>query len=476
MNRTLFQRYRFSAWLILISVTGGIIRAWNINYASLWGDELYSMFSVHPSNSWYEVLYWQRTYQPPLYFMVLWVWVKVFAYTEFYARLLSVLTGTLGILVSGYLGKKMKNEWAGIAMALLVCFSPVQIWYSLEARFYVFVYLFAALSLWLYWHIIQTKTKQPVYYFIKAVVDASLCYFHHFGIVFLFGQFCFDVLLFTRERDKGLFIRQLGGYFLAGLFYSPWIFWGLPQGYSLKKYWVTETNITRYFLFSIDYTPILQVIVAGLILVFLYYYSRRKRLFSYLVLPVICVMVIVIPYLYSILKLPILLERYSMVMAPAIYLMMVLGLYEIYQRIRQQVTRAFLLPVVMGLAFSWSGIYMSFINKDRLKKHPWRQMAGWLKQQPDFNPAIVYGPHASFKNFRLLDFYLKGAQPSHTIEELRVGQDKKMYLVEGTSVWKIPDSILNRVTASYKVTRIGFQDEHPDHGAVYVCELKTAQP
>lgn len=467
-----FQRNKFHGWLLLLSLAGGFIRFWNINYSSLWGDELYSLFSVHPSNSWYEVLYWQRTYQPPLYFMVLWVWVKLFAYNEFYARLLSVITGSLCILVSGYLGRKVKNEWTGIGMALLVLFSPVQIWYSLEARFYVFVYLFAALSLLLYWHITESKTTRAGFFFIKAAVDASLCYFHHFGIVFLFGQFCFDVILFTRDKNKGLFIRKLAGYFLAGVFYAPWIFWGLPQGYSLKKYWFTDTNIIHYFLFSIDYSIILQLVSVAFMLVFLFYYSRDKKLFHYLLLPVVCLAVIVIPYVYTLVKLPIMVERYSFVMAPAIYLMMVLGAYELYRRFNRLASFKILFPVLLVAAFSWEGISMSFIHKDKLKKHPWREMAQWLQQQPDSDSAVIYGFPANYKNFMLIDFYLKRSIPSLSIHDFVPGRDKKLYLLETTSAWKIDSATLSKVCDQYDVTRIRFQTDVPDSGAIYVCTKK----
>ena len=108
------KKYQFDLWIILIAFIGGGIRYININYSSLWGDELFSMYSAHPSNSWYEMLYAHQALQPPLYVAILRVWVKVFALTEFYARLLSIIAGVAGIIVSGYLGKKIKNAKLGI--------------------------------------------------------------------------------------------------------------------------------------------------------------------------------------------------------------------------------------------------------------------------------------------------------------------------------------------------------------------------
>ena len=50
----------FQKFLIGITVLALLVRLVNITYASLWSDELYSMLSVHPDNSFYEMLLLQR--------------------------------------------------------------------------------------------------------------------------------------------------------------------------------------------------------------------------------------------------------------------------------------------------------------------------------------------------------------------------------------------------------------------------------
>jgi mannosyltransferase len=462
----------FHFWVILISLIGGIVRYVNITYSSMWGDELYSMFSVHPSNSWYEVLYWQRAYQPPLYFMVLWVWVKLFAFNEFYGRLLSVVAGMLCITVSGYLGKKVKNEWVGIGMAILVAFSSTQIWYSLEARFYVFVYLFAALSLIVYWHIIQTQTRKPLIYLTKSVVDATLCYFHHFGIVFVFAQFCFDCYLFYKNRNKAVFIRSVASYALAAALYAPWAFWGLLQGLAIKDYWLKEINVAKYILFSIDYPVVLQAIALLLMAVFLWIYWRKKEDRHYMIFPFVTIVLIVVPVVYSLIRIPILVDRYSFVIAPALYVMMLTGLYELLQMFRQNALLKKLATVTAIVAFSFSGLYMSFVAKDKLLKHPWRQMATWLKQQPDYKEALIYNAPASYKDFLLLDFYFDRPFPSRSVYDLKPGEDRKMYLVESSSVWVIKKELLDEVYKQYNVTKVPFQETHSQYGNIYVCTKK----
>jgi hypothetical protein len=259
---------------------------------------------------------------------------------------------------------------------------------------------------------------------------------------------------------------------LSALFYAPWAYWGLSEGLSIKQYWFKDISIIKYFLFSIDYPLIIQVIAILLIAIFLIVYLRKKEAFNYIVFPLVCVISILIPYIYSVVKLPILVDRYSMVMAPAIYLMIVLGLNALFQKVnRKQMLYPMLLITALTI-FSAEGIYMSYINKDKLKKHPWREVATWIKEQPDYSKAAVYGPPASFKNFMLIDFYLNRPTPSLSIYDLKPGNDEKMYLVEGSGIWKIKEDLLEKVALQYTVTKIGFQQDNPSSGAVYVCVKK----
>lgn len=464
------KRNRFHLCILLISITGGLLRLYNLNYASLWADEIYSLFSVHPSNSWYEVLYWQRALQPPLYFIVLWVWVKAFAFNEFYARLLSFIAGVLAIVVSGYLGRRVKNEWVGIGMAIVVAFAPIQIWYSLEARFYVFVYLFATLSLLIYYHLIITQKKKWLLIAIKSAVDAALCYFHHFGIVFVFAQFCFDLYLLYKEQNKNLFLNKFFGYVLSALLYLPWVVWGLTEGLSVKQYWLTEIDIPRYFMFGFSMSNIgVQYAAVSFVLFFLVQLFRGKLSYLYFLFPAIVFVVILVPVVYSYVKFPILVDRYAMVMSPVLYLMFTNGVYEIIKQIKSNLLiKVSLVLIVIGV-FSFQGVNVTFFHKEPLQKTPFRQMAEWIKKQPDYRMVNVYTYPVFYKNFILSDFYLNRSNPSLSILSIKVGEDKKMYLVGGTDYWRISDSLMSEIYKMYRVTEIDFLNKR---GVIYACDKR----
>jgi hypothetical protein len=154
-----------------------------------------------------------------------------------------------------------------------------------------------------------------------------------------------------------------------------------------------------------------------------------------------------------------------------LYEYLAIGFYEIIQIVTKDILRKWI-PAAAVLLFSVPGLYMSFINKEKLQKHPWRQMAEWLQQQPDFTTAAIYNPPASYKNFLLLDFYLGRSFPSRSIYDLKIGSDKKMYLVESGSVWQIKNEMLEQVLLQYDITKIPFQQGHPSFGNIYVCTKK----
>lgn len=466
---------QFSFIIIAIAWVGFFIRFVNVNYSSLWADELYSAMLANPRNSWYEVLYLQRAYQPPLYAFILWVWVKIFAYNEFYIRLLTVLAGTASIVVSGFLGKKIKDERLGIILAVIVAFNPVQIWYSLEARFYAFVYLFAALSLLIYWHLLIKKPKGWFIYFLKGIVDATLCYFHHFGILFIFAQFVYDVYLLYKEKDKAAFLKKLAGYAWAGILYAPWILWGITEGMAVKQYWLKEVDVLGYLSFNIgNIGPSFIINLFALLLIaFFFWYAIKQRNKYYALFPFICFIVTLIPVIYSYIKMPLLVDRYAMVMAPVLYVMMAIGFYFLASYLNKySPALSFVLFAGFMIIMIWPGINESFINKSKLRKQPWREMGEWLNNRPDYSGAKIYSQGAFVKKEINIDFYLNGDDKALGLAGMHPGEDKKMYLVETNSVWKIKDSVFNRLDSFYTITQVRFNKGEANFGNIYICEKK----
>jgi mannosyltransferase len=459
----------FNILVIFLSLIAGAIRFFNINYASLWADELYSALLVRPGNSWYEILYTQRAYQPPGYSMLLWLWTMLTGYNEFTIRLLSLIGGAMAVVVSAYLGKAVKNNQTGLLMAVLVVFNPTQIWYSLEARFYIFVYILAALSLLLYWPIMQKKPRSWSYYFLKSGIDAALCYFHHFGIIFVIGQFLFDVYLFYKDRDVFSLIRKTVGYFISAILYLPWVLWGLLSGLAVKNYWLKEIDVYRFLSFNFGYTKYVSFLCLIAVIYFIITVIN-KNFRQYLIFPLLCVIVTLVPYLYSVLRMPILVDRYAMILGPAFFLMLAISIIELMRFVPRKVFRFALMTVL--IFFSIQGFWMSFINPEPLKKQPWRQMATWLVNQSDYIETPVYSQGSIIKGYFNLDFYLKEGKKATHLNFLIPGKDQKFYIVETNSIWQVRDSVFQRIDSLYTRTRQPFQSDNEFFGNIYICTIK----
>ena len=105
------------------------------------GGMLSSMFSIETN--------------PPLYFLLGWVWVHVFGAGEVALRSLSAVAGTAVIVLAYLCGRELVSRPAGIVAAALAALSPFMIWYSQEAREYMLLAALCGASLLYFaraWH------------------------------------------------------------------------------------------------------------------------------------------------------------------------------------------------------------------------------------------------------------------------------------------------------------------------------------
>lgn len=122
--------------VFLVVALGAILRLYRIGAQPLWLDEATSLRFARGSLarlwSWSSLV---DPGNPPLYFSLLHGWL-VFGDSETRLRLLSALFGVLTIPLVYALGRTIRDHRLGIVSALLFAISPLQVWYSQEARGY----------------------------------------------------------------------------------------------------------------------------------------------------------------------------------------------------------------------------------------------------------------------------------------------------------------------------------------------------
>jgi mannosyltransferase len=141
---------RRSERLILAALVAAAaaLRFTRIGHQSFWLDESYTVDLVQrPFGDMLSGVASDES-TPPLYYVLAWLWEKVFGHGEAGLRSLSAVFGTLAVPVAW----RAAREWfgsprAGLVAAALVAFNPFFVWYSQEARAYSLLVLMALLTL-----------------------------------------------------------------------------------------------------------------------------------------------------------------------------------------------------------------------------------------------------------------------------------------------------------------------------------------
>jgi uncharacterized membrane protein len=181
--------------LVALVAVAAALRFTRIGQQSFWLDEAYTVDLVQrPVGDMLSgVASTEST--PPLYYVLAWLWEKVFGHGEAGLRSLSALAGTLTVPVAW----RAAREWfdsprAGLVAAGLVAVNPFFVWYSQEARSYSLLVLTIALTL------LFLARRAYVWW----AVAAALALLTHYFAAFILVPEAAWLLWATRERAAWL--------------------------------------------------------------------------------------------------------------------------------------------------------------------------------------------------------------------------------------------------------------------------------
>jgi len=123
---------------------------------------------------------------PPLYFVVLGCWIRVFGYTEMASRAFSVFVGVLSVALSFRIATTMFSPAIGLMTAYLVAISQFHISYSQEARAYALAMMLTLASMYLFLKYLETP-KQSILATL-VLTNTLLGYTHYFGLFIILTQ------------------------------------------------------------------------------------------------------------------------------------------------------------------------------------------------------------------------------------------------------------------------------------------------
>lgn len=122
---------------------------------------------------------------PPLFYVLEWIWVRVFGDGEVGLRSLSALVGVLMVPVAYAIARRVAaSERAGLAAAALVAVNPLLVWFSQEARSYALATLLSAVALLLFVRSLDdTRGRLLAGWALAAALALATHYFTAFVLV-----------------------------------------------------------------------------------------------------------------------------------------------------------------------------------------------------------------------------------------------------------------------------------------------------
>jgi mannosyltransferase len=233
--------------------------------ASLWMDEGLSIgIASQPLLHIPHVL--RQDGSPPLYYMMLSVWMKAFGIGPARTQALSVAIALLAIPGALWAGWSLFGRRAGYIAAALAAVNPFVTAYAQETRMYSLMLVLSLLTTaaFLNLFVFGRRAYLPVF----ALLLALMLYTHNWGLFMTVGALCALIPCWYATRDRrGLVRDALIGFGGAGVLYLPWVPTLLYQTRHTGAPWLTSPRfgapiqITRSLLGG--GTPTAALLLAG---------------------------------------------------------------------------------------------------------------------------------------------------------------------------------------------------------------------
>lgn len=189
--------------------------------ASLWMDEGLSIgIASQPFGDIPGVL--RQDGSPPLYYLMLHVWMSIFGNGPGDTQGLSVATSLIAVPGGLWAGWTLFNRRAGLICAALAAVNPFLTTYAQETRMYSMMVVLSLLTSAAFLHVYVYRHRKYLPMF--AVLLAAMLYTHSWGIFVTAGTLVALVpaLLATEDR-KAFFKDALIGFGAAAILYIPWL-------------------------------------------------------------------------------------------------------------------------------------------------------------------------------------------------------------------------------------------------------------
>ncbi|HUS11408.1 MAG TPA: glycosyltransferase family 39 protein [Pyrinomonadaceae bacterium] len=200
-SQELQENRRLVLWgLVALLLCSSFFAFYNSNTAYT-SDEVWSLQAAS-LNFRSEIATLKADVHPPLYFLILHSWLRLFGTGERAVRSLSGLFYMLGVFALFGLARELYGTKTGLLCAAIYLSSPLAILAAQFARMYSLLSLLSILSTWLYLQF-SIKRRDSRLLFVLYIVVNALGTFTHIAFFFLlFGQIVVHLLFYRHLRMK----------------------------------------------------------------------------------------------------------------------------------------------------------------------------------------------------------------------------------------------------------------------------------
>jgi len=250
--------------LLALTMLAATLRFATLDVQSVWLDESATMILVHRGFSGMLSHLSNSESAPPLYYVLVWAWTKVFGAGALGFRSFSAVAGTLTIPVMYAAGRRVSPR-VGLWAAALAAVNPAMYYYSQEARCYALLILFSALAFVAWQHTLHAPDRRRLAVWAGVSILALLT---HYFAVFLFLP---EAFVLGRRLGWRRVVAPAGAVVLVGLALMPLAV--SQHGNGKKAEWIEEASLisrvaetAKLFLAGV-YGPleILSALLAGLL-------------------------------------------------------------------------------------------------------------------------------------------------------------------------------------------------------------------
>lgn len=387
--------------LLLILLLASFLRLYQLDFQSVWLDEVHTMIESNPELTYAEFDYivFFREGMGHFYFLTVRILQEIFGISSFIVRLYSAVIGIAAVYSIYTLGRTLFSKNAGLIAAILLTVNSFIIFYSQEARPYMLLVFTVILSFNALVHFIRKPNiKNAVWYgFTIGLIVNS----HFVGLSTIFSQYVllFFFFIITERKQKLNFLKVGFISFVVALLLS----WNTKEifmkmtGY--KSGWLTlpgKDGFTLIFYDLFGSTEMLTFIFSTMIVYFLIKVFNEKEieynvnsiiesklifssliLFSWIFLPIL------LPIIKSYTSESMIFNRYFICLIPALLLVIAIGIDSIKAKVVK------IAIVVVIVSFSLTDIFFIKDYYHRVNKTQFREISEKVKERNILRSKIV---------------------------------------------------------------------------------------